>query len=229
MPPPARAYRQMPKTSKQSEQEEVEESDEQPLFALDIMSGPNCPVARALRCFGWEVEAYDLAFGPEYDLRDPTLKLQILKYAAKADGFWIAMDCSTLSRAREIPILGMPEGQGPQPLRSETYPEGLLNLPDKDRIRVEEANELIRFCAEVVRTANITLAVQGLENPANAYFWLMPDIAELNNWALWTFFTKLVVCLGPGPRAKRSRLIATHWRGCDPIAIISMPRTNGNQ
>jgi hypothetical protein len=88
-----------------------------------------------------------------------------------------AMDCSTLSRAREIPIPGR-QG-GPQPLRSEDHIFGLPSLTGTDVERVTEANQLVEVFGRISQVAHKATAAVVLENPRRAYFWRFPCIQRL--------------------------------------------------
>ena len=62
-------------------------------------------------------------------------------------GVFCAPPCGTCSKARGIPVR-LPGGRlvpGPQPLRSEDFPDGLENLKGTDKTRVESANLLYSF------------------------------------------------------------------------------------
>ena len=67
------------------------------------------------------------------------------KQIERATAVGIGLDCSTFTRAREIPIPGHPNP--PSQLRSTTWPEGLQFLIGKDARRVQEANEMTDFLA----------------------------------------------------------------------------------
>ena len=56
-----------------------------------------------------------------------------------------ALDCSTKSRAREIPQ-DLGDGKPcPRPLRSDRYPEGIPDLPMADQLRVSKDNLACSF------------------------------------------------------------------------------------
>ena len=54
-------------------------------------------------------------------------------------------NCATFSRAREIPIVGVK--YRPQPLRDQSYPEGLPSLTRKQRVGVQKDTELADLAA----------------------------------------------------------------------------------
>jgi hypothetical protein len=114
-----------------------------PPLAIDLMSGPNAPVAKALEWIGWEVMAFDIAISVDHDLRDTALQEDIREVAPDASCVVVGMDCRTYSRARERPIPGHPHA--PRPLRSAAFPLGLPGLSGSDRDRVHDANALVEF------------------------------------------------------------------------------------
>ena len=59
--------------SSSSSDDESEIGDHVPK-AIDLMSGPNAPVACALRACGWEVEAYDILISEQHDLSNSGLQ-----------------------------------------------------------------------------------------------------------------------------------------------------------
>ena len=74
--------------------------------------------------------------GAGHDLSNP-LRQQALEAPMRSAAFTAAaLDCSTKSRAREIPRTFA----GPKPLRSEVHPEGLPGLDPKNQRRVDVDN-----------------------------------------------------------------------------------------
>ena len=67
--------------------------------------------------------------------------------------FFRAPPCGTCSRARGIPVT-LPNGcvvAGPQPLRSDAFPDGLSSMSYLNRCRVKSANALYKSIAAVAR------------------------------------------------------------------------------
>ena len=114
----------------------------QPKF-VDIMSGPNMPVATALHYLGWQVWAIDWTLCPQHDLNSSAFRNEVEQACAEADGIMIAMHCGSFSRARERPIPGHPNA--PQPLRSREWPEGLPGLAPDVQQEVDKANALAKW------------------------------------------------------------------------------------
>ena len=95
------------------------------------MCGINAPVIRALKSCGWEVLAWDSQIPPDMDIRQSTVQEEIGRAAEKAQAVAWAMDCSTFTRAQDRHIAEHPDP--PQPLRSDDSPQGLQDLPDKEK------------------------------------------------------------------------------------------------
>ena len=99
-------------------------------------------MAYALAWCGWKVEPVDWPINPEHDLSDLKVQGAAAIQTQTCDAAIWAVGCSTLSRAREIPI---PDNkQPPRPLRAEDQPRGLQTLHGHDSERVKQAN-LLRF------------------------------------------------------------------------------------
>jgi len=173
--------------------------------AVDIMCGRNMPVGRALMWCGWEVQGFDWARDPRHDMRSAAVRREILEAAAAADATVGAMDCSTLSRARERPILG--HAKAPRPLRDAQHPEGLPGLTEHEGQRVKEANDIVYFFGELGRRATEAGAACVLENPLRAWFWVIRPIEQLLGLPGWEDFDYAACCFS-GARAKRQRLRA---------------------
>ena len=132
------------------------------------MSGINAPVSQALRAHGWHVEPFDWAIDKSMDLTRPELQATILQLAEECDAVMGAMDCSTLSRAREKPLLQ--HKHPPRPLRSIHHVEGLPTLSAQERARVLAANSLVYFFSKVAKVMSTARKACVLENPLRAYF-----------------------------------------------------------
>ena len=82
-------------------------------FMVDLMSGPNYPLARAFQMAGWRVHVVDILFGKEHDISELDNQEVIRKHLKESDFIWAALDCSDKSRIREIPRQH-PDGPGPR-------------------------------------------------------------------------------------------------------------------
>ena len=109
------------------------------------MSGPGAPVSKALLWCGWRVLPIDILLDPTHDLSDATRQALLHEQLQEADCIMAALDCSTKSRAREIPLNFSDGRPSPKPLRSNEHPEGLPGLTPRDEARVERDNKAAEF------------------------------------------------------------------------------------
>ena len=75
-----------------------------PLMA-DLLSGPKAPVTKAFLFCGWRCLTVDWLIDPSHDLSNDGRQRSLAEQLQQADFICTcaAMDCSTKSRAREIP------------------------------------------------------------------------------------------------------------------------------
>ena len=111
---------------------------DKPPFALDMLSGENAPVAYTLSWCGWRVEPVDWLLNARHDLSKPEVQRGVAIQVQSCDAAIWAVDCSTLSRAREMAIPG--HHAAPRPLRVEDEVRGFRILEGRDAARAEQAN-----------------------------------------------------------------------------------------
>ena len=78
-----------------------DDQDDSPPYMVDIMSGPNKPLAKAFELAGWRTFAVDYLFGNDHDLSKLENQEVIRKRLRGADFIWAALDCSDKSRIRD--------------------------------------------------------------------------------------------------------------------------------
>ncbi len=76
--------------------------------------------------------------------------------------WWIALPCSSFSRARKF------DGVGPSSLR-DFYPMGLLGLSEADKKKVEEGNELMKAVCNLCHIAQAHHVPWCADNPASSF------------------------------------------------------------
>ena len=108
------------------------------------------PVTKALLWCGWKVIPVDILLEPEHDLGDESLQRCPQSKLQQVDCIMAALDCSTKSRAHEIPVHFADGHPGPQPLSSAEFPEGLPNLPSRDAARVQRDNFAAGFVLDEI-------------------------------------------------------------------------------
>ena len=90
-----------------------------------------------------------------------------------------APSCGTASRARGRPIPGEHPKAGPQPLRSESHPDGLPHLSCRDQERVYKANRSYSATVHLINKLIAHGISVSIENPKNSFFWKFSDVARL--------------------------------------------------
>ena len=86
---------------------------------------------------------------------------------------FIASPCGTASRARGRPIRSslLRGRRAPQPLRTDSQPDGKDNLTGTDKLKTELANQLYDALTEVILLAHSLDIGVVVENPANSLYW----------------------------------------------------------
>ena len=169
---------------------------------VDIMCGPNYPLAKAFEMAGWRIFAVDWLFGKEYDLSEPDNQETIRGRLKHADFIWAALDCSDKSRIREIPR-NLANGKAmPSPLRSEEFPMGVPGLQGYDKERVAASNAAAEFILGELRLHQSGGGTSGRENPANSLHWYTPT--EVGMFKQGTWWDKYYdACTLQGARRKK--------------------------
>ena len=123
------------------------------------------------------------------------------------------LPCGTSSRAREIPMSS--KHHGPQPLRSDSFPDGLPKLAPKDRERLDLANKVCRLIL-LCHQLGVHWSVQ---QPARSIFWLTSFwkaiLAVVTPWIV-TFHS----CMFGGMRPKKTSIVT--WNACRR-SLLSVP------
>ena len=114
---------------------------------------------------------------------------------------YLAPVCGTASRARDIRVFA----GDPQPLRSNSEPEGLSNLQPEDARRVSIANALFEYACKLFHIAYSRGILATMENPRTSYFWLMLWVLQL--MLAWDLFCgDFQECMAGGTRDKWTRI-----------------------
>ena len=139
-------------------------------------------IAHALHSLGWSAsQAVDHVQNPDAEARVLVADLstregqELMMFWMSCPylvGVWLAPPCGTASLARLIPIVDsfgnvLPS---PKPLRSLEWPEGVPGLSGVDLHRVNQANLLYTFSADVCEEAVARMVLVGCENPRNSLF-----------------------------------------------------------
>ena len=81
----------------------AEGSEDKPPLMVDLFSDPNLLLGKAFLYCGWRCLPVDWALDPSHDLSNPQRQDSIREQLQDAVFAAAALDCSTKSRAREIP------------------------------------------------------------------------------------------------------------------------------
>ena len=121
----------------------------------DLMAGPNAPLTKAFISCGWRCITVDWLLDDSHDLSDERRQHSLSKQLEEVIFIAAAIDCSTKSRAREIPRKFEDGRPAPGPLRSEVYPDGLPHLHSRDAQRVDLDNKPATMSWERFRSCEI--------------------------------------------------------------------------
>ena len=122
------------------------------------------------------------------------------------------------SRAREI---RRKVGVDPKPLRSDSFPDSIPGLCGADKVRVEKANLIYKFIAEMVTTLSQSKISWAIENPANSLMWATSWMKELlNDGEVGTKVATMQMCMHGGNRDKKNS--SAYAAGVKLASIASM-------
>ena len=110
----------------------------------DLFAGPHAPLSKAFLFCGWRCLPVDIKLDASHDLSNPLRQDSLREQLGQVDFIAAAFDCSTKSRAREIPRPFQDGRPAPKPLRSEALPEGLAGLSKQDQARVDQQGLCLR-------------------------------------------------------------------------------------
>ena len=227
-----------------------------PPHFVDFFAGCNSPMARAMMWCGWSASIFEkhpngcncdlrticggCTCGMSKDLTFDEVRLEAIGQLKRSQASWSAMDCRTLTRAREKPIPGHPKP--PKQLRGTTdlwgkelAESGTLSYDERNLLR--EHNDLLRFnfqILEVVEEMNLDslVHVHVQENPSRSLEWLFPEMKlpglEVEGEATPTEMehpwcdTVYRACEWGGIRMKEQRLRSTSHHLPGAFAVISV-------
>ena len=169
------------------------------------MSGPGAPVSKALLWCGWRVLPIDILLDPTHDLSDVTRQRLLHEQLQDADCIMAALDCSTKSRAREIPLHFSDGRPSPKPLRSNEHPEGLPDLHPRDKARVLRDNKAAGFVLEEIQAMVQRGGATVRENPGRSLHSELPEEKKMmDSGQYWE--TEYSACVFQSARCKYQKL-----------------------
>ena len=175
-----------------------------PLVA-DIFSGPQMPITKAFLFCGWRSLPVDWELDPTHDLSNPLRQQSLHSQLQDVDCLFAAFDCSTKSRAREIPRQFSDGRPAPRPLRTETHPEGLPGLSQREQARVHVDNEACAFVLSEIESLESRGGISVRANPLRSLHWHLPqEVAMMASGSWWE--TDYAACCWAGARCKQQLL-----------------------
>ena len=124
--------------------------------------------------------------------------------------------CGTSSRAREIQ---RPFGANPKPLRSTSFPDGLLHLTGVPLQRVRAANQLYLLTSRIFALCQQRKIFCSVENPARSHFWMTSFFrAHLHDFPGPIFTTQFHHCMY-GSRRRKSTVLMHNVPSMQSLAV----------
>lgn len=163
------------------------------------------PITKAFLFCGWRSLPVDWEIDPAHDLSNPLRQQSLKPQLQEADCIFAAFDCSTKSRAREIPRNFQDGRPAPQPLRTEAHPEGLPHLSPKDQKRVDTDNSACSFILSEIQAVAARGGISVRENPLRSLHWHLPQEVEMMESGKW-WDTDYAACCWAGARCKQQKL-----------------------
>ena len=167
----------------------------------DLMAGPNAPLTKAFISCGWRCLTLDWLLDPSHDLADERRQQSLSRQLEEVIFIAAAIDCSTKSRAREIPRRFEDGRPAPGPLRSEVYPDGLPHLSGRDAQRVDTDNKACNVLTEIQKLRDRG-GGSARENPARSLHSTEVVMWESGQW----IDTAYTACTLGGARCKHQVL-----------------------
>ena len=171
----------------------------------DLMAGPNAPPTKAFISCGWRCLTVDWLLDASHDLADERRQQSPSSQLEEAIFIAAAIDCSTKSRAREIPRKFEDGRPAPGPLRSEVYPDGLPHLAGRDSQRVDMDNKACNYVLQEIQKLRDRGGGSVRENPARSLHWWTSTEVAMWESGQWTD-TSYAACTLGGARCKHQVL-----------------------
>ena len=191
------------------------------LLCLELFAG-SCRLSSAIQSVGFQALAIDSRECATFkvlqvDLLQESGRALVLDLIRQRRVWYVhlAPPCATSSQARGIPT----PKWGPVPLRSFDWPDGLPGLNFVDRSRVQSANRLYSFCAEVILACQKMGCFWSVENPAGSHFWNTSPIRLVRRLIPQDIFhVQFHHCCFGGERMKLTAL----WCNMPSLRILGM-------
>lgn len=176
---------------------------DRPPYALDAFSGENAPVAYAPAWCGWRVEPTDWLLNANRDLSKLKVQQSLAILLNSCDAAIWAVDCSTLSKAREMAIPR--HTNRPKLLRAENEVRGLRSSAGRDATRVEQANLSIDCTFAQVAKSVAAGRAAIFKSSARSRLWGFQQLKDIRKMPGWRRTLYDACCWG-GARKKQQAL-----------------------
>ena len=159
----------------------------------------------------------------KFDLTDldalAGLQQMILHDADRIAMLWARVPTGTTARCRErhVPKLQKRGVKLPVPLRNKDKPDGLLNLQNVDKRKLETANLVFEALCGLVTKATRAGVRCVLENPTDSLFWFTTWFRSLESLSPASYWTSFPLCMHGGGRPKQVSL----WSCSDFLAPLT--------
>ena len=140
-------------------------------FSLELFAG-TARITSSLNGLGYKCYPIDCCLFPSHNVLDIHVEHQLIHWiqANRIQFIWLGMPCTSFSRARKW------DGLGPGPLRDFNNLWGFKWLSGRDRQKVFQGNELLRFSIRILSLCEKYNIPYALENPLSSYAWSMPPM-----------------------------------------------------
>ena len=150
----------------------------------------------------------------------------------RISGIHLGPPCGTASKARNIPIkrkLVKKGAPNPQPLRSSAYPLGFPWLKGLNKVKVQAANCLYEFSANLVLLCEKHDVLFTVENPENSLMWETPFFKPL----LQRFYFHVIDACEYGSEHKKSTAFLANFdaprlKQVVLVITVMLPGRSGN-
>lgn len=142
-------------------------------FGLELFAG-TARICSAFAQCGLPCFPIDICLFPSHNVFDISVEHQIvhLLLGGRVKMVWLGMPCTSFSQARKW------DDNGPDPLRDYDNIYGYPWLSHKDRLKVLEGNNLLRFSLRLLAICERLHIPYALENPYSSFAWHMPPMKK---------------------------------------------------
>lgn len=145
-------------------------------FSLEIFAG-TARITGKLISLGIPAYPIDICLFPSHNVLHVDIEHQIVHWIQqrRVSFVWLGMPCTSFSQARKW------DGVGPGPLRDYDNLFGFWWLSQRDKQKVVQGNQLLRFSIRILELCERYSIPYALENPATSYLWYMPPMIKFRN------------------------------------------------